>query len=58
MENRKLAGLQPEAVFKYFEEMCAIPHGSGNTKAISDYLVDFAKTHGLRYIQEQTKMNQ
>ena len=53
MENRKLAGLQPEAVFKYFEEMCAIPHGSGNTKAISDYLVDFAKTHGLRYIQDE-----
>lgn len=53
MENRKLAGLQPEAVFKYFEEMCAIPHGSGNTKAISDYLVEFAKTHGLRYIQDE-----
>ena len=53
MENRKLAGLQPEAVFKYFEEMCAIPHGSGNTKAISDYLVDFAKAHGLRYIQDE-----
>ena len=53
MENRKLAGLQPEAVFKYFEEMCAIPHGSRNTKAISDYLVGFAKNHGLRYIQDE-----
>jgi len=53
MEKRKLAGLQPEAVFKYFEEICAIPHGSGNTKAISDYLVRFARTHGLRYIQDE-----
>ena len=43
MNTRKLAGLQPEAVFRYFEEICAIPHGSYNTKAISDYLVAFAK---------------
>ena len=38
----KLAGLEPASVFGYFEEICAIPHGSRNTKAISDYLVDFA----------------
>ena len=48
----KLAGVKPEGVFKYFEEICRIPHGSGNTKAISDYLVSFAKEHGLRYIQD------
>ena len=48
----KLAGLEPASVFGYFEEICAIPHGSRNTKAISDYLVDFAKEHGLRYIQD------
>ena len=53
MDTRRLAGLQPEAVFRYFEEICAIPHGSYNTKAISDYLVDFAKTHNLRYIQDE-----
>ena len=28
--------LKPVEVFKYFEEMAAIPHGSRNTKAISD----------------------
>ena len=33
--------LQSEKVFDYFEEICAIPHGSRNTKAISDYLVAF-----------------
>ena len=53
MEATKLAGLQPAAVFKYFEEICAIPHGSRNTKRISDYLVSFAREHGLRYIQDE-----
>ena len=53
MEAVKLAGLEPQAVFGYFEEICAIPHGSRNTKRISDYLVDFAKEHGLRYIQDE-----
>ena len=53
MEMRKLAGLEPQAVFRYFEDICAIPHGSYNTKAISDYLVDFAKANNLRYIQDE-----
>ena len=52
MNEMKLAGLQPAAVFEYFEQICAIPHGSGNTKAISDYLVNYAKEHGLRYSQD------
>ena len=52
MEMRKLAGLEPQAVFHYFEDICAIPHGSYNTKAISDYLVEFAKKNNLRYIQD------
>ncbi len=53
MEAKRLAGLEPASVFGYFEEICAIPHGSGNTKMISDYLVDFAKAHDLRYIQDE-----
>ncbi len=52
MIANKLAGLRPEKVFAYFEKLCSIPHGSGNTRAISDYLVSFAKAHGLRYIQD------
>ena len=52
METKRLAGLEPAAVFGYFEEICAIPHGSRNTKMISDYLVDFARKNGLRYIQD------
>lgn len=53
MSNTRLAGLQPAKIFEYFEEICAIPHGSGNTKAISDYLVAFAKGHGLDYRQDE-----
>ncbi len=50
--ERKLSGYQPERVLYYFEELCQIPHGSGNCGQISDYCVNFAKEHGLRYIQE------
>ena len=49
----KLAGLEPASVFKYFEEICGIPHGSRNTKMISDYLVSFAKEHGIAYEQDE-----
>lgn len=53
MESKRLAGLEPASVFGYFEQICAIPHGSRNTRAISDYLVAFAKEQGLRYIQDE-----
>lgn len=42
-----LDGLQPESVFHFFEEISGIPHGSGNTGAISDYLKAFAHERGL-----------
>ena len=47
-----LSNLEPAPVFHYFEELCGIPHGSTNTKAISDYCVAFAKEHDLKYIQD------
>ena len=40
-------------VIKYFRQISRIPRGSGNEKGISDYLVTFAKTHGLSYIQDK-----
>ena len=54
MSERKLEGLEPRSVFRFFEEICAIPHGSHHTKAISDYLVAFAKSHKLEYIQDES----
>ena len=40
-------GLEPARVLSYFEEISAIPRGSGNEKGIADYLENFAKAHGL-----------
>ena len=37
-----LSNLETKSVFTFFEEICVIPHGSGNVGAISDYLVKFA----------------
>ena len=50
---RVLENLQPERVFYHFEEIAKIPHGSGNTKQISDYLVAFAKEHNLEHYQDE-----
>ncbi len=47
-----LGNLQPSGVFGFFEQMCAIPHGSGDTKAVSDWCVEFAKQRGLEYYQD------
>ena len=46
-----LEKLEPYKVFKYFEEIASIPHGSRNTKQISDYLVNFAKERNLEPIR-------
>ena len=48
-----LSNLEPKRVFEIFEEMCAIPHGSTNTKAISDWCVAFARERGLEYYQDE-----
>ena len=50
---RVLENLQPARVFYHFEEIAKIPHGSGNTKQISDYLVAFAKEHNLEHYQDE-----
>lgn len=47
-----LDGLEPERVFYYFEEISKIPRGSYHEKAISDYLVEFAKRRNLTVYQD------
>lgn len=47
-----LANIKPEKVFKYFEEICNIPHGSENMKAIADYCVNFAESHSLKFVRD------
>lgn len=45
----------PQNVFYWFEEICKIPHGSGNIDQISDFLVNFAKERNLEYNQDEVK---
>lgn len=47
-----LSDLEPREVFAWFERLCAIPHGSHHAKAISDYLVAFARERGLACRQD------
>lgn len=47
-----LEHLEPNNVFHFFEEISAIPRGSTNTRAISDWCVSFAKARGLEYHQD------
>lgn len=44
--------LEPKKVFRYFEEICSIPHGSYHTDKIANYIVGFAKNHKLEYIKD------
>ncbi|MBQ7541170.1 MAG: aminoacyl-histidine dipeptidase [Clostridia bacterium] len=49
---RVLQGLEPTEVFRYFEQICAIPHPSGHPRQIGDFCARFAEAHGLRYIRD------
>ncbi len=42
-------------VFEIFEEISAIPHGSGNMTAISKYVIDFAKNNGLKFVTDSAE---
>ena len=50
----KITGYKPEKLFHFFEEVCAVPRGSGNEKGISDFLVKFAKDRGLWVYQDDS----
>ena len=52
LDTMALEHLEPHGVFGFFEQLCAIPPGSGNTKAISDWCVDFARARGLEHYQD------
>ena len=45
-------GYKPEKLFRYFEDLSAIPHGSGNESAVADWLVAFAHERGLEVIRD------
>lgn len=49
----KITGYEPAQLFHFFEDVSAIPRGSGNEKGISDFLVAFAKERGLDVYQDE-----
>ncbi|MGP1432124.1 MAG: aminoacyl-histidine dipeptidase [Treponema sp.] len=44
--------VQPKEVFRWFAAISAVPRGSKNEKAISDFLVQFAKERSLEVYQD------
>ncbi len=46
-------GYKSQKVLDFFCEICKIPHGSGNEKQLSDYLVQFAKERNLSVTQDE-----
>lgn len=49
---RVLENVEPKAVFHFFEDLTQIPRPSYHEKAVSDYLVKFAKDRGLEVYQD------
>ena len=45
--------LKPEKVFKFFELISSVPHGSDKTDQISALCCKFAAERGLEYIQDE-----
>ena len=48
-----LDNIEPKSVMHWFEELCRIPHGSGNTKKISDLCAAFSSERSLEYYQDE-----
>ena len=46
-------GYSPAKALAYFEELCKIPHGSGNEEAVACYIENFAKERGLFVIRDK-----
>lgn len=44
--------LQPESLFNFFQQICAIPHGSKNEREISAFLQEFGKGLGYETIAD------
>ena len=49
----KLENLEPKRVFYYFEEITKIPRCSFKEEKIKDFLINFAKNHGLEYYDDK-----
>lgn len=53
VEQMITKGYRPAKALAYFEELCKIPHGSGNEEAVACYVENFAKERGLFVIRDK-----
>lgn len=44
-----ITSLEPKRLWHHFNEICKIPHGSGNEEGLRRYIIEFAEEHGLKY---------
>lgn len=51
---RKLQNLNPQSVWKHFEDICFIPHPSKYEKAVCEHIIQFAENHNLPYKCDNT----
>ena len=49
-----LSNLEPKEVFEQFEALSMVPRRTYRDEKISDYCAEFAKRHGLEYVQEES----
>jgi len=47
-----LTNYEPQAVLKHFEAISQIPRGSGNEKAVSDFIAKYASEIGYKTVQD------
>lgn len=47
-----LNNIKPKNVFKFFEDICEIPHVSFHTERIRDYVEQFAIERNLKYVKD------
>ena len=50
---QELTNLNPQAIWKYFAQICSIPHPSGHTAMIADYLMEAGKALGLETYRDK-----
>ena len=47
--DKNITGLEPKTLWKHFAALCGIPHPSKHEEGVRDYIVNFAKEHGIEY---------
>ena len=46
-------GMEPKEALEYFENICGIPHGSGNEAELAKYIIEIEKKKGLETYEDR-----